>query len=511
MVRSPHAHARIRGIDLDAAKASPGVLLVLTAADYLADGLQPLPAELTPKDLPFQNLDGSSLFAPPDYPLAPDKVRHVGECVVMIVAQTAAQAMDAAELVGVDYELLTPIIDPAGALAAGAPPIWDELPRNLVVDTERGDKAATDAAFAHAAHITRMDIRNNRVNGVPMEPRAAVGTYDPETGKHTLYTGGQGVVIQKEALCGAFGLDHDKVRVVCRDVGGGFGTRFFAFRESLLVVWAARRLQRPVKWLSERSELFMSDPYGRDLWSQAELALDAEGKILGMRVQNIANIGSHSICYIPLLRGAAVTNGVYAIPAVYARLQAVFTNTVPIAVLRGAGRPEAIFIIERLIDTAAAEMGFDRIELRRRNMIPPTAIPYLSPIGTLYDSGEFEANMDTALKLIDWAGFQERRRATRERGKLLGIGLGNYVETATGIPPERAVIEVKPEGKIDFILGTQASGQGHETAFSQLIAEWFGVPLESTQLFQGDTDFVLMGSGSHSSRSMRVGGLLLGR
>ncbi|MGC2781242.1 MAG: xanthine dehydrogenase family protein molybdopterin-binding subunit [Bradyrhizobium sp.] len=511
VVRSSHAHAYIRGIDIDAAAAAPGVLIVLTAADYLADGLKPLPAELTPKDLPFQNLDGSELFVPPDYPLAIDKVRHVGEGIAIVIAETPAQAKDAAELVEVDYEALPPVIDPPGALAAGAPAIWQDLPRNLVIDTASGDKAATDAAFARAAHVTRMDIHNNRVNGVPMEPRAAVGTYDPENGTHTLYTGGQGVVIQKQTLCGVFGVAGDKVRVVCRDVGGGFGTRFFPFRESVLVVWAARRLGRPVKWLSERSELFLSDPYGRDLWTHAELALDAEWKFLGMRVHSIANIGSHSICYIPLLRGAAVTSGVYAIPSVHVRLQAVFTNTVPIGVLRGAGRPETIYIIERLIDTAAAEMGIDRIELRRRNVIPCAALPYVNPVGTLYDSGEFEANMDIALAMIDWSGFMDRRHAARKQGKLLGIGLANYIETATGIPPERAVIEVLPDGRVDIVLGTQSSGQGHETAFPQIVADWFGIPFDRVNLRQGDTDFVLMGSGSHSSRSLRVGGLLLGR
>lgn len=511
VLRSPHAHARIRRVSTQAARAMRGVLAVLTGADYLGEGLTGLPNNPVPRDLPIKNRDGSKLFFPPDYPLAPYRVRHAGEGIALVVAESLAQAKDAAELVEIDYEPLPAVVDLAGALAPGAPSVWDEVPGNLCIDHEIGNREATDEAFARAAHVTRMAIRNNRVNGVPMEPRAAIGEYDAAGGLYTLYTGGQGVLIQKRGLCGIFGAPEDKVRVVCKDVGGGFGTRNLLFREFVLVLWAARRLGRPVKWICERTEAFLSDPYGRDLTSQAELALDAQGRFLGMRTNNIANIGSHTLHFVPLMRGAAVTNGLYVIPAVHVRLQAAFTNTVPTSTYRGAGRPEAMFIIERLIDTAAAEMGFDRIDLRRRNLIPPSALPYKNALGTSYDSGEFEDNMLGAMQLADWDGFVARRQAARARGRLRGIGLGNYVETATGIPPERAVVEVIPEGKVKIVIGTQASGQGHETAFAQLLVDWLGVSFESIELLTGDTDIVKMGSGSHSSRSMRLGGLLIGQ
>lgn len=511
VLRSPHAHARIRRIAADAARAAPGVLAVLTGADYLADGLIGLPNDPVPPDLPIKTKDGSPPFFPPDYPLAPERVRHGGEGVALVVAETMVLAKDAAERIEVDYETLASVVDLQGAFANGAIAVWDEVPGNLCVNHEIGNRAATDEAFARAAHVTRMDLHNNRVNGVPMEPRAAAGVYDAATGKHTLYAGSQSTLLQKRSLCRIFNVPEDKVRVVARDVGGGFGTRNLMFREFVLVVWAARRLGRPVKWTCERSEAFLSDPYGRDLATHAELALDAEGRFIGMRAHNIANIGSQSLHLVPLMRGAAVTNGVYCIPAVHVKLQAGFTNTVPTSTYRGAGRPEAMFIMERLIDTAAAEMGIDRIELRRRNFIRPEALPYVNPLGTRYDSGEFDKNMMAALRLADWAGFPARREAARARGRLLGIGLGNYIETATGIPHERVVIEVLPEGKVRMVIGTQASGQGHETAFAQLFVDWLGVPLESVELVTGDTDIVKMGSGSHSSRSMRLGGFLAGR
>jgi len=511
VLRSPHAHARIRRIAADEARATPGVIAVLTGADYLADGLTGLPNDPVPPDLPIKTEDGSPLFFPPDYPLAPERVRHGGEGVALVVAESMVLAKDAAERIEVDYETLPSVIDPQGAFSNGAVAVWDEVPGNVCVHHELGNRAATDAAFARAAHVTRMDLHNNRVNGVPMEPRAAIGVYDVATGKHTLYTGSQSTLLQKHSLSRIFNVPQDKVRVVARDVGGGFGTRNLMFREFVLVVWAAKRLGRPVKWICERSEAFLSDPYGRDLVTHAELALDAEGRFIGMRAHNIANIGSHALHLVPLMRGAAVTNGVYRIPALHVKLQAGFTHTVPTSTYRGAGRPEAMFIMERLIDTAAAETGIDRIELRRRNFIRPETLPYVSPLGTRYDSGEFEKNMTAAAGLMDWTGFPARREAARARGRLRGIGLANYIETATGIPHERVVIEVLPQGRVRMAIGTQASGQGHETAFAQLFVDWLGVPLESVDLVTGDTDIVKMGSGSHSSRSMRLGGLLAGR
>ena len=512
IARSPHAHARILRIDCEAARKAPGVIAVLTGADYLADGLKPLPNKPVPPDLPLKNRNGRPLFFPPDYPLATDKVRHAGEGVALVVAESRAQAKDAAELVEVEYEILDAVVDPAGALAPGAPAVWDEVPNNLCVDDDsRGDKAKTDEAFARAAHVARIELHNNRVNGVPLEPRAAIGVHDPSSGRHTLFAGSQGVLIQKRALAALFGVSEDKVRVVARDTGGGFGTRNLLFREFVLAVWAAKRVGRPVKWTCERGEAFLSDPYGRDQWTTAELALDRDGKFLAVRARNIANIGSHTLHYVPLVRGAAVTTGVYAIPTAHVELQAVFTNTVPTTTLRGAGRPEAMYIIERLIDVAAAEMSMDRAEIRRRNFISPAQLPFVNPIGTRIDSGEFLANMNEAMKMADWEGFPRRREEARGRGKLRGIGLGNYIETATGIPPERAVIEVSGKGRVQLVLGTQASGQGHETSFAQVVVEFLGIPFDLIDVHEGDSDIVKMGSGSHSSRSMRLGGLLLGQ
>src|SRR2546430_12844582 len=345
--------------------------------------------------------------------------------------------------------------------------VGDEAPDNICCDGARGDKDAVDAAFARAAHVTRMEIRNNRVTGLPLEPAAALGIHDAATGRCTLRAGGQGILIQKRALCRVFGVDESKMRVICRDVGGGFGTKNLVYREYVLVVWAARRLGRPVKWRGERSEAFFFDPYGRDLASVAELALGADGKFLGVRTHNIQNLGSQTLHLVPLARGAAVVNGVYAIPAVHARLQAVFTNTTPTSTYRGAGRPEAMFIIERLIDTAAAETGLDRIEMRRRNFIQPAMVPYTNQMTTRYDSGEFDANMMRALTIIDAGTFEARRKEAKKRGMRRGLRLANFIETATGIPPDRAAVKVLPEGRVTVTLGTQASGQGHETAYAQ--------------------------------------------
>ena len=449
VLRSPHAHARIRSIDSNAALAMPGVLAVLTGRDYVADGHKPIFNNSNPRDVPIKNFDGRPLARPPDFPLAVDKVRHAGEGVALIVAQTRADAVEAAEHIAVEYEPLPAVVEIADALKPGAPLIWDEAPGNVCADGDRGDKAAVERAFAGAAHVTRMEIRNNRVTGLPLEPASALGIFDNNAGRYTLRAGGQGVLIQKRALCGCFGVGDDKVRVICRDVGGGFGTKNLIYREYVLVCWAAQKLGRPVKWRGERSEAFFFDPYGRDLNSVAELALDADGKFLAVRTHNIQNLGSQTLHLVPLARGAAVTNGVYAIPAVYARLQAVFTNTTPTSTYRGAGRPEAMFVIERLIDTAAAEMGIDRVELRRRNFIQPAMLPYVNAMTTRYDSGEFDANMMRALALIDAKNFSARRKEAKKRGRYRGLGFGNYIETATGIPPERAVIKVLPQRQAD--------------------------------------------------------------
>lgn len=508
VLRATCAHAVIRNIDANAARRMPGVLAVLTGTDFLADGLAPLRHRGNPKDVELKNADGSPIVTTPVYPLAVDRVRRVGEPVALIVAETAQQARDAAEVVEPDFELLDAVASPAAAMAAGAPRIWDDVPGNLSVHDVKGDAVAVDAAFARAAHVARFSTFNNRVTGVPMEPRAAIGEYDPVTGRYTLTAGGQGVMRFQMELAPVFGVAADRIRVVSHDTGGGYGTRNSTYPEFALVLWAARRVGRPVKWVSDRSESFLNDYSGRNMHTRAELALDKEGRFLALRTETIADLGSHAISYVPLAWGATVTTGAYAIPAMHVVSKAVLTNTIPTTAYRGAGRPEANFIIERLIDIAAAETGIDRVALRRRNLIPATAFPYDAQMGCIYDSGEFERGMDMALERGDWDGFTARRAESLSRGMLRGIGLANYVETAAGWPMERAEMAVLPDGRIDIVIGTQASGQGHETAYAQVVADFLQVPTESVVLRTGDTDFVKMGAGSHSSRSMRLAGHL---
>jgi carbon-monoxide dehydrogenase large subunit len=506
--RTDQIHARIQSIDTRAAAAMPGVLAVLSGADYRADGLRPLIAQGNPKDVALRNRDGSPILYPPIDPLAIDKVRRVGEAVAMIVARTPAQALDAAERVQVDYEILPAVVDPLAALQPGAPLLWDHAPNNLCIDDQKGDPEAVAAAFANAAHVTRLDVVNNRVTGVPMEPRAAIGDHDAASGLHVLYAGGQGVNRFQRDLSAAFDLPLNDFRVVSRDVGGGYGTRNSLYPEFALVVWAARRLGRPVKWTGTRSEMALGDYAGRDLMTRAELALDARGRFLAMRTENIANLGTHALSFVPIARGPTVTTGLYDIPLADVVTKGVWTNTTPVTAYRGAGRPEATFVLERIVDLAADEMGLDRIELRRRNLIPDAALPYANALGVTYDSGRFQHGQDMALALSDWDGFAARARGPAARSRLLGIGLANYVETATGWPLERAVMTVLPEGRLDLVIGSQSSGQGHETTFRQIGAQFLGVPYDRVDFRFGDTDFVKDGSGSHSARTMRVGGHL---
>ena len=512
IVRSPHAHARITAVNTAAARAAPGVLAVLTEADYRADGLACHPVA-TPlgTDAPLMRRDGLAAAITEVWPLATDRVRRVGEAVALIVAETVEQAADAAELLAVDYEPLAAVADGRAALAPGATQLWDNAPGNLCVDDERGDRVATDRAFAGAVHVTRLDVMNNRVTGAPMEPRAAIGDYDPATGRHVLHAGSGNPLRHRDALCSILDAPADRVHVVCRDVGGNFGTRGLFYPEFTLVVWAAKRLGRPVKWTCGRGEAFLSDAAARDQFTHAELALDADGRFLAMRARHVANFGSHAISFVPLTRGISVTTGVYDIPAIHVEARAAFTNTAPIHTYRGAGRPEAMFLIERLIDSAAREHGFDPVALRRRNVIAPSAMPYANLTGMIFDSGAFEESMDAVLALADMDGARARRDEARRRGKLPGVGLANYIETATGIPLERAELEIEPDGGAIIVAGTQDSGQGHGTSYAQLIVDWLGVPFDAIRLIEGDTDIVKMGSGSHSSRSMRLAGYLLGQ
>jgi carbon-monoxide dehydrogenase large subunit len=506
MVRSPHPHARIRAVEAERARAMPGVLGVFTGADCLADNLGAIPHDPLPKtryDMKLTGPGGGTIFIGPHLLLPANKARHVGEAVAMVVAETVAQALDAAEAIEIDYELLPGVYHSEDAMRPGAPAIWDEVPDNVLVDTLFGDRAATDQAFARADHVVAMDFHVDRVTGVPIEPRAALGAYDAGPDRYTLHAGSGGAVRQKRELASILGIGPDKLRVLSYDVGGNFGTRNRVFVEFGLVLWAARKLGRPVKFTATRSEAFLSDYQGRDLVTKLELALRRDGRFLAMRATNISNVGARCVSLSPLSKGAGLIPGSYDIPAATLRALAVYTNTMPTQAYRSSGRPEVTFAIERLIDIAATRLGVDRIALRRKNLVKPQAMPYRNAVGMTYDSGRYEENMDWAMEIADWKGYETRRREARKRGRLLGRGLANYVESSIGAPNEQARITVRPEGRVDVIIGTQPSGQGHETSFAQVIADLLHVPLESVAIILGDTDVVKVGGGSHSGRSMR--------
>jgi aerobic carbon-monoxide dehydrogenase large subunit len=506
MVRSPHPHARIVAIDSAAAKAVPGVLGVFTGADCAADGLAPIPHDPVPKtkfDMKLTGPGGGAVFAGPHVLLPADRARHVGEAVAMVVAETKAQAMDAAEAVAVRYEELPFVLHSEDAMAPGAPVLWPEAPDNVCVDTQFGNVEATERAFVEAAHVVSRKFHVGRVTGVPLEPRAALGVHDATTGRYTLYAGSGGAVRQKRELETVLGIPADSLRVLSHDVGGNFGTRNRVFVEFGLVLWAAKKLGRPVKFTATRSEAFLSDYQGRDLVTKVELALDAGGRFLAMRATNISNIGAHCVSLSPLSKGSGLIPGSYVVPAATLRPLAVFTNTMPTQAYRSSGRPEVTYAIERLVDIAAAQLGMDRVALRRKNLVRPNAMPYRNAVGMLYDSGRYEENMDCALTLAEWKGFPARRREAARRGKLLGLGLANYVESSIGAPREQARIKVQPEGHVNVIIGTQPSGQGHETSFAQVVSDLLHVPTESVRIILGDTDVVRVGGGSHSGRSMR--------
>jgi carbon-monoxide dehydrogenase large subunit len=506
MVRSPYPHARIVTIDAAQAKAMPGVLGVFTGADCAADKLAPIPHDPVPKtkfDMKLTGPGGGAVFLGPKALLPADMARHVGEAVAMVVAETKAQAMDAAEAVEVTYEELPFVLHSEDAMQPGAPVLWDEVPNNVTVETVFGNVEATDQAFARAAHVVTKNFHIGRVTGVPLEPRAALGHYDAATGRYTLYAGSGGAVRQKSELSTILGVPPDNVRVLSHDVGGNFGTRNRVFVEFGLVLWASRKIGRPVKFTATRSEAFLSDYQGRDLVTKVELALDEKHRFIAMRATNISNVGARCVSLSPLSKGSGLIPGSYAIPATTLRAVAVFTNTMPTNAYRSSGRPEVTFAIERLVDTAAAQLGVDRIALRRKNLVPPKAMPYRNSVGMLYDSGRYQENMDWAMEIADWKGFAARRREAKRRGKLLGRGLANYVESSIGAPREQARIKVQPEGRVDVVIGTQPAGQGHETSFAQVVSDLLYVPAESVRIILGDTDVVKIGGGSHSGRSMR--------
>jgi carbon-monoxide dehydrogenase large subunit len=514
--RSDRPHARIRGIDTAAAAAAPGVVAIYTAADLANIGGLPCGWQVNSKD-------GSPMVEPKHPVLAEGKVRHVGDPIAVVIAETRQQAKDAAELLAIDLEDLPAVATIADALKPGAPLVHDAAAGNVCYDWHIGDAGPVDAAFATAAHKVRLDLVNNRLVPNAMEPRVALGDYDRTTGDYTLYTTSQNPHVIR-LLMGAFVLQlpEHRLRVVAPDVGGGFGSKIYHYAEEAIVTWAAGKLARPVKWTAERSESFMSDAHGRDHVSTAELALDKDGRFLALRVATLANMGAYLSTFapaVPTYLYATLLAGVYTTPAIYAEVKAVFTNTVPVDAYRGAGRPEAAFLLERLVDVAAAKTGIDRVELRRRNFIPRDAFPYQTPVAVQYDSGDYFATLETAMKHADWAGFPARRAAAAARGKLRGIGMSTYLE-ACGVAPSKlagmlgaraglyevANIRVHPTGSVTVFTGAHSHGQGHETTFAQLVAEQLGVPLDQVDVVHGDTAKIPFGMGTYGSRSLVVGG-----
>ena len=512
-VRSPHAHAAIRGIDAGAARKMPGVKDVLTGVDAAADGLGPIPHNTdyaSPPDARLRLPEGFTVFVSRHLPLSADVVRFVGEPVAMVIADSAARAEEAAEQVRVDYEVRPAVVDARDALKPGAPVVWDACAGNLALTCEVGDRAATDRAFAAAAHVVSFEGRVHRVNGTPMEPRSVLGEYEPASGRYTLRTTtGAGVIRTRERLASILGVPLDKCRCAFGDMGGNFGTRNAFYPEYALLPWAARRLGRPVRWTASRLECFLSDYQARDLASRAELALDASGRFLGLRGVNTQNLGAQTVYFWPLRKGLSMMQSVYAIPAVHFEGHAVLTHTAPTAVYRSAGRPEAVFVIERLIELAARQLDMDRVELRRRNLIAPDALPYTNGVGVTYDSGDYAQAMDRAVRAADWAGFAGRRAAARAKGLCRGIAVANYIEVTSGFPRERAELKVCDDDSIELVVGTMSSGQGHETTFCQLASDWLQVPFERVRFVANDSDRVSVGGGSHSGRSMRLISLAL--
>ncbi|MFZ3311893.1 MAG: xanthine dehydrogenase family protein molybdopterin-binding subunit [Xanthobacteraceae bacterium] len=512
MLRSPHAHARIRSIDTAKAKAMPGVLAVLTGADVLADGLKPVPHKPWsphPAETTLRNKSGEPPFEPPHWPLPTDKARFVGEAVAMVVGETVYAAKNGAEAIEIDYEVLPAVVETAAAARQDAPIVHDGIRSNVCFDSEIGDEAATDAAFARAAHVTRFETWVQRVTGVPMEPRAALASYDAATGRYTVYAGNGGAVRLKNDLALMLGVTPDKVRVFMQDVGGNFGTRGMIYPEFAVVAWAVKKLGRPVKWIIERSESFLSDYQARDLVVEAELALDDKGRFLAMRGSNLGNLGAHTTNFAMVQKGVQMMSSIYRVPAAHFRARATLSNTSPTRPYRSAGRPEVIFVMERLIDLAARECGYDRVALRRKNLVTEREMPYKNPFGVVYDNGDYIGGMDWALKLGDWAGFKQRRKEARKRGKYRGISVGTYVDISTGVPREKAEITVSPDGFVELVIGIVSQGQGHETSFAQLVTEWLGVPIEAVRFVAGDTDRVTFGGGAHSGRGMRLGSIVI--
>ncbi|HXR55628.1 MAG TPA: xanthine dehydrogenase family protein molybdopterin-binding subunit [Casimicrobiaceae bacterium] len=513
-LRSPHAHATIRGIDVVKAKASPGVVEIFTGADLTGVGGLPCGWLIT-------GTDGKPMNEPPHPVLAQGKVRYVGDPVALVVAESVAQAKDAAEQIVVDYDVLPAVVNPVDALGPSAPQIHEQAPGNKCYTWALGDRAAVDAAFAKAAHVTKLDIVNNRLVPNAIEPRAALATYDRADDSYTLYVANQNPHVER-LLMTAFvlGLPEHKVRVIAPDVGGGFGSKIYLYPEETAMVFAAKRIRRPIKWAAERSESFLSDAHGRDHVTHAELALDKDGKFLALRVHTTANMGAYLSTFascIPTILYATLLAGQYTTPAIWCEVTASFTNTAPVDAYRGAGRPEATYVVERIVHQAAAEMGIPQDELRRRNFI--REFPYQTPVALNYDTGNYDQTLDAAMQMADVAGFAARRAEAQKRGKLRGLGYASYIE-ACGLAPsniagalgaraglfEAGEVRVHPTGSVTVFTGSHSHGQGHETTFAQIVAARLGIPFENVTIVHGDTGRVPFGMGTYGSRSLAVGG-----
>jgi len=520
-VRSPHAHATINSVNTSAAAAAPGVVGVFTGDDMAADGIGPLVCGVQ-----ITQANGDPHNAPAHPALAQGKVRFVGDHVAVVIAESLAQAKDAAEKVDVDYGILPSVTDTGGADAAGAAQLHDEAPNNVCFDWPFGDKDAVDAAFAGAHKVSSLELVNNRMVTNPMEPRACVADYNSGSEELTIYLTTQNPHVHRLAMSAFYALAPEhKLRIVAPDVGGGFGVKIFTYSEELVCGWACRKVNRPVKWTADRSEAFMSDAHGRDHVTKAELAMDENGKFLAMRVNTKANLGAYLQLFstmVPSYLYVFLFAGQYATPLIYSDVRAVFTNTSPVDASRGAGRPEATFMVERLVDMAAHDMGLDPVEIRRRNFIPKDAFPYQTPVVQLYDSGDYDASMDKALAIADYDGFAARQAEAQSRGKRRGIGFSAYIE-ACGVAPSAAVgqlgggvglwesaqVRFNPTGNVQVFTGTHSHGQGHETTFAQLVNDILGVPIDNVEVIHGDTAKTQFGMGTYGSRSLAVGGVAI--
>ena len=516
LLRSPHARAKILGIDASGALETPGVVAVFTGADLAADGIGDLPCGWLVK-----SRDGSDMIQPAHPPVAVERVNYVGEPYGIVIAESLQAARDGAEAVSTDFEDLPAVVDVATATAADQ--LHESVPNNRCYDWEFGDQAATEAAFARAAHVTSLDIVNNRLIPNAMEPRAAIGCYDAASGDYTLYMNTQNPHLERLILAAFVQLaPESKLRVVSPDVGGGFGSKIFVYAEETAVIWAAGKVRRPVKWVAERSESFLGDCHGRDHVTHAELALADDGEFLGMRVATTANMGAYLSTFassVPTYLYGTLLAGQYRTPAIYVEVQSVFTNTCPVDAYRGAGRPEATYVVERLVETAARETGRDPAELRRRNFIQPDQFPYETPVALTYDTGDYEASLDRALELVDYSRFAARRAESEARGRRRGIGFSSYIE-ACGLAPsqvalslgagvglfESAEVRVNVTGSVTVITGSHSHGQGHETTFAQVVSDQLGIPFENVEVVHGDTGRQDYGLGTYGSRSIAVGG-----